>query len=262
MSTVETALPEAVRNGVRDLVLVLADSKRLLGMRYAEWMLGAPELEASIACSSMAQDEWGHARLLYALLRDFGEDVGYLEHGREAEDYCNIEALDRAPESWPGLVALNALVDTALTAQLDALRGSSYAPLRQRVGKLLEEERFHGAHAAAWIKRLARSGPHARDAMAAALQEVLPCVLRWFGPDAPRTSLAAAAVVDAEGDALRARFLERVTPLFGELGFTGVVPAPDFDGFDEARRRCSRTGPDAQTLARVRGDRNRAFLMD
>src|SRR5690606_36973642 len=105
MSTVETALPEAVRNGVRDLVLVLADSKRLLGMRYAEWMLGAPELEASIACSSMAQDEWGHARLLYALLRDFGEDVGYLEHGREAEDYCNIEALDRAPESWPGLVA-------------------------------------------------------------------------------------------------------------------------------------------------------------
>src|SRR5690606_7294318 len=136
------------------------------------------------------------------------------------------------------------------------------APLRQRVGKLLEEERFHGAHAAAWIKRLARSGPHARDAMAAALQEVLPCVLRWFGPDAPRTSLAAAAVVDAEGDALRARFLERVTPLFGELGFTGVVPAPDFDGFDEARRRCSRTGPDAQTLARVRGDRNRAFLMD
>src|SRR5690606_24883374 len=106
----ETTLPDAVRTGVRDLVLVLADSKRLLGMRYAEWMLGAPELEASIACSSMAQDEWGHARLLYALLRDFGDDVAHLEHGREAHDYCNIEVLDRAPGSWPGLVALNALV--------------------------------------------------------------------------------------------------------------------------------------------------------
>ncbi|HEY8470128.1 MAG TPA: Phenylacetic acid catabolic protein [Longimicrobiales bacterium] len=262
MSTVETVLPAAVRNGVRDLVLVLADSKRLLGMRYAEWMLGAPELEASIACSSMAQDEWGHARLLYALLRDFGEDVQHVEHGREAEDYCNMEALDRAPESWPGLVALNALVDTALTTQLHALRDSSYAPLRQRVGKLLEEERFHGAHAAAWIKRLARSGPQARAAMAAALQELLPGVLRWFGPDSPRTSLAAAAVVDAEGDALRARFIERVRPLFEEVGLTAVVPAPDFNGFDEARRRCTRTGPDAETLVRVRGDKNRAFLMD
>jgi hypothetical protein len=28
-------LPDAVRGAVRDLILVLADSKRLLGMRYA-----------------------------------------------------------------------------------------------------------------------------------------------------------------------------------------------------------------------------------
>jgi ring-1,2-phenylacetyl-CoA epoxidase subunit PaaC len=58
----QTALP------IRDLILIMADSKRLLGTRYAEWILGAPELETGIACASMAQDEWGHARLLYALL--------------------------------------------------------------------------------------------------------------------------------------------------------------------------------------------------
>jgi 1,2-phenylacetyl-CoA epoxidase catalytic subunit len=68
-------LPDDPRAAVRDLVLVLADSKRMLGMRYGQWILGAPELEAGIACASMAQDEWGHGRLLYALLRDFGEDV-------------------------------------------------------------------------------------------------------------------------------------------------------------------------------------------
>jgi len=258
----ETTLPDAIRTGVRDLVLVLADSKRVLGMRYAEWMLGAPELEASIACSSMAQDEWGHARLLYALLRDFGDDVTHIEHGREAHDYCNIEVLDRAAASWPDLVALNALVDTALTIQLEALQESAYAPIRQRVSKLLEEERFHGAHAAAWVSRFARSNPRARDAMADALRQVLPGVLRWFGPDSPSVPLAPAGIVDAEGGALRLRLAERVAPLFEELGITAVVTAPDFTGFDEARRRVSRTGPDAETLARIRGDKNRVFLMD
>ena len=117
----------------RDLILVLADSKRLLGMRYAEWILGAPALEAGIACASMAQDEWGHGRLLYALLRDFGDDVERLEHGREPGEYRNIELLDSSPESWPELVIVNALVDTALSVQLDALRNAEHAPLRQRV---------------------------------------------------------------------------------------------------------------------------------
>src|SRR5687768_5168785 len=95
----------------RDLILVLADSKRMLGTRYAEWILGAPELETGIACASMAQDEWGHARLLYALLKDFDEDIDRLEHGREPHEYASIELLDRSPGSWAEFVAINALVD-------------------------------------------------------------------------------------------------------------------------------------------------------
>ena len=114
----------------RDLILVLADSKRMLGTRYAEWILGAPELETGIACASMAQDEWGHARLLYALLKDFDEDIDRLEHGREPHEYASIELLDRSPSSWAEFVAINALVDTALTVQLRALTESSYVPLR------------------------------------------------------------------------------------------------------------------------------------
>src|SRR5688572_1075644 len=124
-----------VSAATRDLILVLADTKRLLGTRYAEWILGAPELEAGIACASMAQDEWGHGRLLYALLKDFGADVDQLEHGREPPEYRNLELLDSSPASWSELVVLNALVDTALTVQLEALRESTYTALRQRVGK-------------------------------------------------------------------------------------------------------------------------------
>ncbi len=266
-TTVETAgLTAAPKEAVRDLILVLADSKRLLGMRYGQWILGAPELEAGIACASMAQDEWGHARLFYALLKDFDEDVGALEHGREAHAYASMEALDREPEDWFGLVTLNALADGALSAQCEALRGSAYAPLAQRVGKLLDEERFHAAHGAAWFRRLARAGGDARAALTERVEATLPGIVRWFGPDSERARLVTGAgLVDAAGATLRGRYLERIAPLLDELGDRGGAlraTAPSFEGYDEARRRVSREGPDAATVAKIRGDKNRQFLMD
>jgi phenylacetate-CoA oxygenase PaaI subunit len=254
------------RTVTRDLILLLADSKRLLGMRYAGWILGAPELEAGIACASMAQDEWGHGRLLYSLLREFDEDVDRLEHGRAPAEYWNLEALDRAPDSWPGLVALNALADTALTVQLEALRNSRHAPLRQRVEKMIEEERFHAAHGNAWLRRLARGTDASQAAARQAVEQVLPGVLRWFGPDSPRAAAAVEeGIVDASGHALRERFAERIVSVLEEVGGPALASTriePDFAGFDEASRRVSHDGPDAETIEKVRGDRNRVFLMD
>lgn len=232
---------------VRDLILIMADSKRLLGTRYAEWILGAPELETGIACASMAQDEWGHARLLYALLKEFGDDVEKLEHGREAPEYRNIEVLDKAPETWAEFVVLNALVDAALTVQLEALRNSEHAPLRQRVGKLIDEEYFHAAHGVAWAHRMGTTAD-GRVLLGRAIVTAHPVVARWFGKG---------------GSALRQQWSERVAPVLDAAGVRDKVNAtPDFTGFDENTRRVSSAGPDPATIARVRGDKNRAFLMD
>lgn len=272
MSTVETRdfakstdLPDTVRHAVRDVILVLADSKRLLGMRYGNWILGAPELEAGIACASMAQDEWGHARLLYALLRDFGDDVERLEHGRQPEEYRSIGVLDAEPESWPELVAVNAFVDAALSLQLEALAESAYVPLRQRVQKLLEEESFHAAHGEAWFQRIAGSGDEGRAAMQHAVTQVMPQVMLWFGPDSTRArALQDASITDANGSGMRTRFAERVAPLLRllETGSGVTTLEPEFGGFDESTRRITGTAPDERTIAQVRGDLNRAFLMD
>jgi ring-1,2-phenylacetyl-CoA epoxidase subunit PaaC len=252
-------------NPTRDLILVLADTKRLLGMRYAEWILGAPALEAGIACASMAQDEWGHGRLLYSLLKEFGDDPEQIEHGREAADYRNIELLDDAPETWIDLVVINALVDAAVSVQLEALRESSHTPLRQRVGKILDEEEFHAQHGAAWIKRVATASPEARELLRSSIERVLPVVLRWFGPDGARMKqMLADGVMDGNGSELRTRFLQRVAPLLAHAHEVGAVRdiEPDFNGFDEVSRRSHNRGPDAATITRIRGDKNRAFLMD
>jgi ring-1,2-phenylacetyl-CoA epoxidase subunit PaaC len=235
-----TDLTPAVQDAVRDLILVMADSKRLLGMRYGQWILGAPELEAGIACASMAQDEWGHGRLLYALLRDFGEDVDGIEHGRDASEYCSMDALDAEPAAWPELVAVNAFIDTALTIQLEALSGSAYLPLRQRVQKLLEEETFHAAHGTHGSAASPAPEKQAMTQCTALPSTCCPPCSAGSGPDSARgRTLHDASIVDASGSGLRNRFLQRVAPLLRLVGDHSSLLElePGFDGFDERTRR-------------------------
>lgn len=268
------ALPAPQRSALRDLLLALADNKRLLGIRYADWMLGAPTLETGIAASSMAQDEWGHARLTYALLSDFGEEPKRLEHEREAAAYHSIEALDARFSSWTDVIAAALLLDTALTVQYGAMVESRYAPVRNRVQKLLDEETFHFQYAAGWVERLAASA--ARPELLASLRRFLPVALRWLGgAEAPGLGALHQAGVLRDGpEGLRTLFLQCVAPTLGMAGLTGDLGLRPGDGawrydgeidwsrWDEARRRAGDGGPDPDTLARVRGDRNRAVLLD
>jgi phenylacetate-CoA oxygenase PaaI subunit len=255
-------LADETRSALRHLILSLADSKRIIGILYAEWVLGAPELEANIAASSISQDEWGHSRLLYALLKDFGDDPERLEHGRDATDYCNIESLDARFTTWPEFVVANAIVDTALTVQLEALSESRYAPLRQRVQKQLEEERFHHAHGAAWFRRLAGASDKAASSLQGALDARWTATLHWFGPDDLGDREKADGICDANGGELRARFLGRVVPLIEGAGLSVPETDLDFSGWDRETRRSSRSGPDPEAVARARGDRNRAFFVE
>ncbi len=267
-------VPEAAREPLADLLLVLADNKRLLGMRYADWILGAPALEAGIACSAMAQDEWGHGRILYAMLRDFDRDPDELEHGRDPEAYRCSELLDEEPDGWPELLALNVLLDTALTVQFEAMKESRFQPVHHKVSKLLDEERFHFEHGRGWTARLASTGK-GRASLEAAFPPAWEACLRWFGreEDAGMGTLVETGIVDAGPDELRSRWMSRVGPVVREAGlelagsdgdgrWTSSV-APDWDGWrPEARRPAAAPGPDARTIERVRGDRNRPLLMD
>ena len=58
------------RQSLANWLTAMSDTKHLLGLRYAEWCTGGPELEANIAASAMAQFELGHARVLRGVLSD------------------------------------------------------------------------------------------------------------------------------------------------------------------------------------------------
>src|SRR5579884_944697 len=96
-------LDPSLREPMFRLLSSLADNKYVLGRRYAEWCTGAPMLESAVAAAAMAQDELGHARSFYPLLRGFpgGRDVAPMEEkGWQQRPTSAMRCLDVGFGSW------------------------------------------------------------------------------------------------------------------------------------------------------------------
>jgi 1,2-phenylacetyl-CoA epoxidase catalytic subunit len=164
----------------------LADNKAALARRYAEWGVSAPTLESAVAAAAMAQDEMGHARATYPVLKALGVDAG--DEGLEGRGN-QLALLDVELPDWTAFIAANLLVDGVLTTFVAACVDSSLPQMAQRARKILQEEGSHRVHAEAWARRLCR-GPE-RDALVARLLETWEHAGRWTGPaDDPGTRAA------------------------------------------------------------------------
>lgn len=243
------------------LILTLADSKRLLGIRYSDWLLGAPSIETGIAASSMCQAEWGHARLLYAMLKELDQDPRAVEHDRPSEAYASVDVLDRPFDTWAEFVTAAVLVDGALTTALEGFGAGSFELASSRVPKMLAEEEFHADFSHAWYRRLAKGTEEARSALSEATRAFLPRVLAWLAPsDDAHRKLAKAGITES-ADVLRSRFINRIQPILETVGIDAASIQPDSDGWDEARGR-GPGHPDEESVERARGDRNRALFVE
>jgi len=255
------SLGDGVRRALRRHVLTLADSKRLLGIRYSDWLLGGPSLEADIATASMAQDEWGHARLLYAMLKDFGDDPTEVEHDRPAEAYASIDPLDASFGDWADVVAGIVVIDGALTAALDSFGAGRYEPARQRAPKMVSEERFHRELGTAWLRALAGGSAEGRSRIREACEAVLPRVLGWLAPeDEAFRTLVAEGLVEPEADVVN-RFTQHLGTLLDEAGIDPEARVADRSSWDDARGR-GPGHPSEEAVERARGDRNRALFVE
>ena len=255
-----TGLDESERAALARLIVTLADSKRLMGIRYSDWVLGAPSIETGVATSSMAQDEWGHARLLYAMLKELGLDPEPYEYDREGGRYASLAALDEAAADWAVLVAMMTLVDGALSVVLESFAGGSFEPARTRVPKMLAEEKFHSSLGVAWYRRLADTEGEARGLLADATSAMLPSLLAWVGAsDEGAQALVAAGVLEPADDRVTA-FKDAVRELVTSAG----VDVDDVDvgtDWDSDRGRSSGR-PNEEAVARARGDLNRGLLVE
>ena len=207
------------------LVGSLADNKAALGRRYGEWAVSAPTLESAVAAAAMAQDELGHARSTYPVLKQLGADDPEIDAGRR------LPVLDDELPDWTTFVAVNLVVDGVLTAFLEASTESALEPLAQRARKILQEEGSHRVHAEAWTRRLLKR----ETDLPARILEVWEQAGRWLGPadDAGFAEAVAEGYVAAGPRELRESVAERIGAL---TGLTLEEPA-DFTGWDPERRR-------------------------
>lgn len=215
------------------LVGSLADNKAALGRRYAEWAVSAPTLESAVAAAAMAQDELGHSRSTYPVLKALGVDA---EEGSFGGDR-RLELLDQELPDWNALIAANLLVDGVLTTFVAACVGSSVEPMAARARKILQEEGSHRVHGEAWAKRLCRGDQ--RDAFVARLLETWAQASRWIGPDDDAAYAAAleAGEVTQTPAYQRALMRDWLTALLAAEGVEIDLPEPDFTGWDPERRR-------------------------
>lgn len=239
-----STLHGSVQPAMCALLLSLADNKYLLGRRYAEWCTGAPVLESAVAAAAMAQDELGHARSFYPVLRGFpwAGTVGQMEErGWQTRPASAVASLTERFGSWAEFISANLLVDTAMTVLFESAQDTSYEPLRQRARKIVQEETAHWVHAEGWLRRLAG----ATDVLPQSLGRFWDDAFTWYGPDDDPvlSDLADAGLLAAGPAGLRARLRARVEPLLAALPATaGLVadlaarPLP-WDRWDAQARR-------------------------
>jgi len=227
-----------------DLVLSLADNKQMLGLRYAEWATRAPSLEADIAAAAMGLDDLGHSRVLYGCLEPLGHDPRGPERESDPKTIRSLAYFDEPWTEWSQFVAANAILDTAFTTMIEACVNGSVDVLKQRLRKMLMEERYHFLHGRSWLRSGIDAAPLLR-----AWQEAL----EFFGPPDGETERLHREGRLALGPAdMRARMEERLE-----------ITAPDvtihWEVWDPIRRRTAEGAIDEHTFAMLRGLEERKY---
>ena len=148
-------------------LLEIADDELILGWRDSEWTGIAPFLEEDVAFSSIAQNEIGHARALYALAAaDLGSTADELAFDRAPDEYrCAPLVERRFADDWARTIARHWLYEAADEVRLGALKESGDAEVAGLAAKIDREEAYHRMHAEMWAERL-RDEQRFRDAVA------------------------------------------------------------------------------------------------
>ena len=237
MSTTTTSAEETARACMVSLVCSLADNKAALGRRYAEWAVSAPTLESAVAAAAMAQDELGHARATYPVLKALGADAGEdsLEGGGN-----RLALLDTELPDWTAFIAANLLVDGVLTTFVAACVDSSVTQMAQRAKKILQEEGSHRVHGEAWARRLCRASDEQRDALVRRLHDTWEQAGRWIGPedDAAYGAALEAGMVQHEPAHQREQVRSWLVGLLADEGVAITLEEPtDWAAWDPGTRR-------------------------
>lgn len=223
MAATELSAPDELddreQQAVEALLYRLADDELVIGERYTEWQVRAPTLESDLALSNIAQDEFGHARLWYDLLEDFGYTEAELIFERPPEDFRHSTLCELPFEEgdWADAIVRSYCYDMAEDLRLEAIAETSYPRLADRVEKVRQEERYHREHAQNWLERLT-SGEEGRERVQSATDRLFPHALTLFESTEADTDIDELGIRTESLDSIREQWLDTVIPFLSSLG--------------------------------------------
>ena len=184
----------------------------------------------------MAQDELGHARSTYPVLKGLGVEAN--EDGFGGDKRLGL--LDDELPDWNAFIAANLLVDGVLTTFVASCVDSSLDADGRSARRRSSRRRARTARTA----RRGRGGCCAasdRDAFVARLLETWEHAGRWIGPDDDAEIAAAVEAGEVSRDAAAQRELVRawLVDVLAAEGVELTLPELTWDGWDPERRRWS-----------------------
>ena len=217
------APPFEVAVGAAWALLELADDEFVVGHRHSEWLGLSPFLEEDLAMASIAQDELGHARALYALLWPGWADREAMVVRRPASMWRSGPLSEAATPAWEASLIRHLLHDISEELRWHSLVGAhtdSVPGLAELAAKVLAEERYHRRHAVDLVTRLGVGSPEANERLQVSLDRLWP--LAVISLDAALISAVGAAVGAVCADA------GLVLPVVAEPPADRTIRHPDF----------------------------------
>ncbi len=206
---------------------VQGDTELLSAPAYYLASRDAPTINSRIAVTAIIHDELGHANIAYRIMEDLGVDKGWLLYGREPHEFKHPYGFDQPLENWAEMVVANGFFDRAgITLLSDVHQHTSYGPLKRALVKVDREEVLHLRHGESWMKRLARAGGEAKEALQRAVDWMFPMTLEWFGLPDHLKHHSGQLVYRLKGktnDQLRQTWMAATVPLCEDIGIR--VPA-------------------------------------
>ncbi len=230
------------RDALRALLLAMADDELILGHRHSEWTGFAPDIESDVALSSIAQDEMGHARLLYeqvAVLDGTAADT--LAFGRAPDAFRNAVLTERENGDWAYTILRAWLYDRADAVRLAALAASPLGSFTAMAKTIQREEKYHLMFSDAWATRLSQAGGESRARLQAALDAAWPDTAAFFEPTAGIEHLVDAGLLQAGPAGQHLRWQDEVRPRLIVLGLE--VPGATEPGGSTGAGRAGRHTP-------------------
>jgi ring-1,2-phenylacetyl-CoA epoxidase subunit PaaC len=229
-----------------ELLLALADDEFVAGHRHSEWLGLSPFLEEDLTLASIAQDELGHARSLYALIWPgwVERDADVVRRPEGEWRSCALVERDNGP--WEDALMRHYLYDAAEVLRWEGLVerfGASVSGLESLAEKVLVEERFHRRHANDLVNRLS-DVEEGRTRLSASFDrfanDLRPLT---FGMSAAAELKFCDQMADVFDYGQRRRTSDGITGIAADGGVVWATPAsrPGTDGRADGESRISRS---------------------